>query len=769
MSNINVDIISKTIAVSVSDDRELALATAAAVSAKADAEDARDDAESSAITASAAATLVTEKTFSWFPSVAAMRAEESLVPGVTVGTTGYYNPNDGGAAVYTIRTKAQSDVEDGGSIIFLDNGNVAELITDGTVTPEQFGAYGDGVTDDSTAFSSAVNCVKTKILNLTKTYLVYNVTLTKDTYIFGGEINATLTQYNQTKNVLNANSAIDVTLDGVNINGNATGRNNGTAQLENMIRLQNCRNVTIKNCEIHNHAQSDTNADEVMWYLRRIYCINIIDANKVAIENNYIHDNFTEQIAIGSVDAKTSLTILNNRADNNGSAYALFLAYNMKNGVICANTVVDNHRAFLNVCSGNLVVENNYVKNSTSRGISSEYGGRGIRMHNLVIRNNYIENCSEGGIDCGIKDCFVIHNTIIDCGKNVINCTGKQSGDASSVVDSDILPWEVNTLQNAENLVISNNIVKFTKNPANTTDIFYVAGELNIANSVRTYGSLRNVKILGNVINTGDYANVASFVKVRTANEFENVEIQNNAIDGSVSNYNTILGVTSGSSDLIKIKNFSIVDNKFGSVKNTINYYVYCALTTDIENVRVQGNKISKPSKLANFFTGGVAKCLKGYFVCKDNDFMGLNPISRSVALYDNGVVPAMGNTYSVASLSTLPQGLHLGIGDKLTLMIPTANTDNNGYVSVSGTTGTLSGCTATTTAGSNSVVVNNSSLLTIGDDIVIDGSGVTKTKVYDIVDATHILTVDNMTNAVTTANVSYYAPTVLKGGSLSA
>lgn len=87
-----------------------------------------------------------------FNSVALMK-EAPLEPGMVAMTTGYHNPNDGGASVYTIRTKTQSDVEDGGAINFLDNGNVAELLADGTVTPEQFGAKGDGTTDDATAIN----------------------------------------------------------------------------------------------------------------------------------------------------------------------------------------------------------------------------------------------------------------------------------------------------------------------------------------------------------------------------------------------------------------------------------------------------------------------------------------------------------------------------------------------------------------------------------------------------------------------------------------
>lgn len=75
-------------------------------------------------------------------NVADLRTSDA-VAGLVYGTTGYYVPNDGGAGVYNIRTATVSDVDDGGSIIILDNGNVAELIIGDTVNVHQFGAKGN--------------------------------------------------------------------------------------------------------------------------------------------------------------------------------------------------------------------------------------------------------------------------------------------------------------------------------------------------------------------------------------------------------------------------------------------------------------------------------------------------------------------------------------------------------------------------------------------------------------------------------------------------
>ena len=60
-------------------------------------------------------------------NVSIMRGE-NLIEGRYISTLGYYSVNDGGSASYFIRKKNSTDTDDGGSVIFLDNGYVAELI-----------------------------------------------------------------------------------------------------------------------------------------------------------------------------------------------------------------------------------------------------------------------------------------------------------------------------------------------------------------------------------------------------------------------------------------------------------------------------------------------------------------------------------------------------------------------------------------------------------------------------------------------------------------
>ena len=148
------------------------------------ANEAATNAQNAANLAEVQANSVKKYKALWFDSVAAMRAESSLTTGAYVNTAGYYEPNDGGGASYLIREKQETDAADGGSLHELINGLVAEMIIEnGTVCPEQFGAKGDGISDDTKPFET-LEALGNVCLTLNNTYKVNNITLKNKKIIF---------------------------------------------------------------------------------------------------------------------------------------------------------------------------------------------------------------------------------------------------------------------------------------------------------------------------------------------------------------------------------------------------------------------------------------------------------------------------------------------------------------------------------------------------------------------------------------------------------
>ena len=127
-----------------------------------------------------------------YNNVSEMKSAQNLVNGSKCQTLGYTSINDGGGSIYKVRTITNDDVVDEATIIALhDNTLIAELIIEDKLKPVQFGAIGDGTTDDTTAVR---NCLKYCINNSKECYI------DKKYYIKSSLL--TNNDYNSTVNIL---------------------------------------------------------------------------------------------------------------------------------------------------------------------------------------------------------------------------------------------------------------------------------------------------------------------------------------------------------------------------------------------------------------------------------------------------------------------------------------------------------------------------------------------------------------------------------------
>ena len=93
-----------------------------------------------------------------YNSVAEMKEAENLVNGSFAKTYGFYSYNDGGGALYKIRTITNEDIVDNMTIIPLhDESLIAELLYENNIIyVDKLGAKGDGTTDDYNIFIKAI-------------------------------------------------------------------------------------------------------------------------------------------------------------------------------------------------------------------------------------------------------------------------------------------------------------------------------------------------------------------------------------------------------------------------------------------------------------------------------------------------------------------------------------------------------------------------------------------------------------------------------------
>ena len=109
-----------------------------------------------------------------FDTVEDMQKCETLNEGDFCCTRGYRKINDNGAGFYTIKYSPTS-IPDNGTIIGLKKSDTLRaclIVTAPTVNVTQFGAYGDGVHDDTKAIQTAIDTKQDVVFNANCDYKI---------------------------------------------------------------------------------------------------------------------------------------------------------------------------------------------------------------------------------------------------------------------------------------------------------------------------------------------------------------------------------------------------------------------------------------------------------------------------------------------------------------------------------------------------------------------------------------------------------------------
>lgn len=251
------------------------------------------------------ASYLNSKAIFGFDNVESMKNATNLINGSYAQTLGYHTKNDGGKALYKIKTITNEDIVDEMFIIALNNTSlIAELIYNDTINVKQLGAYGDNEHDDTLIIQSALDKGKSSVYIPEGIYNISDTLYLKDTKKLYGNMptKCAINSIDNSKDILQLpnGDTYNIIIENLRLQhetiGNGNGivfGNNGNWQLN---KINNCRfynnNVAIyvkentgslysseiKNCEIFNFNDS------------AIKLINIGSSGNV-YSNIYIHNN----------------------------------------------------------------------------------------------------------------------------------------------------------------------------------------------------------------------------------------------------------------------------------------------------------------------------------------------------------------------------------------------------------------------------------------------------------------------------------------------
>lgn len=388
------------------------------------------------------------------PNIAALRAATVPSSGDMVRVGGYYTDGDLGGG-YFVWDSSSAMEEDGGYVIkssMSAAGAWVRYSKADEVRLTEFGLKSDG-SDESAKLAAAFNRanVLKKSVNLDGDYRAQDL-------VFDGLTNVRVHGVGKGKLVDNCNKVLftfkncnGLDIDGIDVDGNKDNQTSttqqGTPDGVGLIRVEQCANWKIRNCDIHDN--------------RLGAAVLIVDNGtnqstnwQGSIQNgllykNYIHDNgVTGVVMSDGVFSWSHSTVISDNVIRRCTDYGIALDYSERT-IVKSNIISDVFVAIGVLGVDDLIVDgNNYancelgiaVSTSGNPGVNPYISrnvtivnnkgrdiievtalGDGITVdpscENIIISNNTVQNAKRGiAVDC--QRATVTDNIVIDCRSN---------------------------------------------------------------------------------------------------------------------------------------------------------------------------------------------------------------------------------------------------------------------------------------------------------------------------------------------------------------
>lgn len=387
---------------------------------------------------------------------------------------GFFIPGDGGANLYYVTTD-YNDIIGADFYLTLDGPNrwALPIIVTPYVTPEMFGAYGDGTEDDTDAMKVAVKMSDTVIG--TKTYkITEEIKMKNNQKISGGKYVDEIPESSilrEFPGVFTCSNVTDVIIENITIEGPGA-RTDATVVNRSSIKIYQSENVIVRNCTF-------TGIDSG-------YVIRSRESKHVTVDKCFVDGySFTGiGFIIGNSDIRVTDNTLEGLTGTNGNTYPITLSgheevISVTDGAVCTGNVVrcpfPNWEGIDSHGGNNIIISDNIVE-GTMTGIAVLQNILDNELaDNIVIKGNTVTLGTDTSYSSNANNCCILcnaSNSVITA--NVVNnggvvCNG-QGAERSIHVSGENVIVSDNVIRNAvgtifwsayaDHMIVENNIVE---------------------------------------------------------------------------------------------------------------------------------------------------------------------------------------------------------------------------------------------------------------------------------------------------------------------
>jgi len=351
--------------------------------------------------------------------------------------------NKNGSAIYSAPAATERYRSDLISFVQAGTGAVTRTVQAklrDTVSVKDFGAVGDGVTDDTAAIQAALNSSASAIYVPFGNYKITTITVTSKKLFGDGVIIKAASARN---GVILAGT--NATIDGLTFNGEAftgTGRSGFEVKFQNAAITPEVRNCIFSTANtVYSAIVAADDPDDTSPVKDYPYATNVKGAK---VTNCRFAGNYARIINLLCLD---NLAITNNYLS--GSRFDAIRTRETVGSMLISGNVFENigdpawpdtqtRDAIDTAFSGDKLIISNNLVNRTSfsgfdiKGVDSSGQTDGYLSQQIIVTGNHIQNCRFNGIAIGAAgSSFIVSNNIVTkCNQNNSSGTGSV-GDAA--------------------------------------------------------------------------------------------------------------------------------------------------------------------------------------------------------------------------------------------------------------------------------------------------------------------------------------------------